>query len=69
MTRLNRSVRRETSAMIQGRPLMLEVGRLTIAVRQKGKRCTYHVPIEALWSLGAKLKRREMDAEKKKGKK
>ena len=69
MTRLTRSVRRETAATVQGRPLMLEVGRLTIAVRQKGKRCTYHVPIEALWSLGAKIKRREDDAEKKKGKK
>jgi hypothetical protein len=48
---------------------MLEVGRVTITVRLKGKRCKYEVPIECLWSLGAKLKRRELDAEKKKGKK
>lgn len=65
MTRLTRSVRRETAAVVQGRPLMLEVGRVTITVRLKGKRCKYEVPIECLWSLGAKLKRRELDAEKK----
>lgn len=65
MTRLTRDVKRETDAVIQGRPLMLEVGRLTIAVRLKGKRCRYEVPIAALWSLGAKLRRRELDAEKK----
>jgi len=68
MTRLTRDVRRETAAIVQGRPLMLVIGRSSITVRQKGKRCTYQVPIEALWSLGAKIARREADALKPKRK-
>ena len=68
MTRLTRDVRRETAALVQGRPLMLEIGRHTITVRQKGKRCRYEIPIECLWPLGAKIARREADAMKRKGK-
>jgi len=70
MTRLTRSVRRETAALVQGRPLMLEVVRLTIAVRQKGKRVGYSVPIEAIFHLGGRIAAREAakeKAEKKKG--
>lgn len=67
MTELTRPVRRETGARIQGRPLMLELSRHEITVRRKGTRVRYSVPIECLWSLGAKLKRRELDALKKKG--
>ena len=69
MTRLTRDVRRETSAVVQGRELMVELGRYSITTRQKGKREGYTVPLEAVFMLGAKLKRRELDAEKKKGKK
>ena len=69
MTTITRSIRRETCAMIQGRALMIEVGRHTIGVRLKGKRTSYSVPIEALYSLGAKLELRERMAEKKKARK
>ena len=66
MTTITRSIRRETCAMIQGRALMIEVGRHSIGVRLKGKRTSYSVPIEALYSLGAKIARREADALKPK---
>ena len=69
MTTITRSIRRETCAMIQGRALMIEVGRHSIGVRLKGKRTGYSVPIEALYSLGAKLELRERMAEKKKARK
>ena len=69
MTTITRSIRRETCAMIQGRALMIEVGRHSIGVRLKGKRTSYSVPIEALYSLGAKLELRERMAEKKKARK
>lgn len=68
MTRLTRSVRRETSVVIQGRELMVELSRYSITLRQKGKRDGYTVPLEAAFMLGAKIKRREDEAEKKKGK-
>jgi hypothetical protein len=47
---------------------MVELSRYSITTRQKGKREGYTVPLEAVFMLGAKLKRRELDAEKKKGK-
>jgi len=68
MTRLTRSVRRETAATIQGRELMVELSRYSITIRQKGRREGYTVPLEAAYMLGARLKRRELDAEKRKGK-
>ncbi len=63
MTRLTRSVRRETSAVVQGRELMVELSRYSITIRQKGRREGYTVPLEAVYWTGAKLKRRELDAE------
>ena len=69
MTRLTRSVRRETSVVVQGRELMVELSRYSIILRQKGKRIGYSVPLEAVFHLVGKLMRRELDAEKKKGRK
>jgi hypothetical protein len=69
MTRLTRDVRRETSVVVQGRELMVELSRYSITLRQKGKRSGYSVPLEAVYHLGGKLMRRELDAEKKKGRK
>lgn len=69
MTRLTRSVRRETSVCVQGRELMVELSRYSITLRQKGKREGYTVPLEAAFMLGARIKRREDEAEKKRGKK
>lgn len=66
MTRLTRDVRRETSAVVQGRELMAELGRYSLTLRQKGKRTAYVIPLEAAYMLGAKLARRELDAAKKK---
>lgn len=65
MTRLTRSVRRETSVVVQGRELMVELSRYSITLRQKGKRSGYSVPLEAVFHLGGKLMRRELDAVKK----
>ena len=65
MTRLTRSVRRETSVFVQGRELMVELSRYSITLRQKGKRSGYSVPLEAVYMVGAKLARREADAVKK----
>ena len=65
MTRLTRSVRRETSVCVQGRELMVELSRYSITLRQKGKREGYTVPLEAAYMLGARIKRRELDAVKK----
>ena len=65
MTRLTRSVRRETSAVVQGRELMVELSRYSITLRQKGRREGYTVPLEAAFMLGARIKRREDEAVKK----
>jgi hypothetical protein len=68
MTRLTRSVRRETAATVRGRELMVELSRLTLTVRQKGKRVSYTVPLDAIFDLGAKLAARAALAEKRKAK-
>jgi hypothetical protein len=44
---------------------MVELSRYSITVRQKGRREGYTVPLEAVFMVGARLKRRELDAEKK----
>ncbi len=67
MTRLTRSIRRETSATVRGRAIMIEVSRLSITVRQKGKRTAYVVPLDAVYDLGAKLAARLARDEKRKG--
>jgi hypothetical protein len=51
--------------VVQGRELMVELSRYSITLRQKGKREGYTVPLEAAYMLGARIKRRELDAEKK----
>lgn len=65
MTEITSPVRRETKSHIQGRPLMVELSRYSITIRQKGRREGYTVPLEAAYMLGARLKRRELDAAKK----
>lgn len=67
MTRLTRSIRRETAATVRGRAIMIEVSRLSITVRQKGKRIGYTVPLDAVFDLGAKLAARLARDEKRKG--
>lgn len=45
----------ETNVVVQGRPLMVTVGPHEIEIRPKGKRCTFSVPILALYQLGARI--------------
>jgi hypothetical protein len=47
---------------------MVELSRYSITLRQKGKRSGYSVPLEAVYHLGGKLMRRELDAVKKESK-
>jgi hypothetical protein len=72
MTRLTRDVRRETSVVVQGRDLVVTLGRKSLVLQPKGLRKSgvYSVPLEAIYMLGAKIARREADAlkPKKRGK-
>jgi len=52
-------LRAETSARVQGRPLCLFLGTVSLIVRQKGRRHGYEVPYEAIWSVGAKIQANE----------
>jgi len=65
MTQISRPVKRETRSQVQGRVLMVELSRYSITLRQKGKRSGYSVPLEAVFHLGGKMMRRELDAAKK----
>ena len=65
MTRLTRDVKRETAARVQGRELMVELGKFSLTVRQKGRRSSYIVPLEAIYHLGGRMAAREAAAEKK----
>lgn len=66
MTSLTRPVIRESAARMQGRTLIVELLPHEVIVRRKGTRLRYAVPIEALWSVGAKIAAREAAAEKRK---
>lgn len=68
MTRLTRDVARETAARVQGRELMAVLGKFSLKLRQKGKRSSYVIPLEAIFMLGAKIACREADAAKPKKK-
>lgn len=69
MTAITRPVRRETNVRVQGRALCLELNKLEIVLRQKGRRQRVAVPIEAIWHLAWKLKKREADRLKPKRRK
>ena len=45
--------------------MIVELMAHEVIVRRKGTRLRYAVPIEALWSVGAKIAAREAAAEKK----
>lgn len=61
------AVTRLTRAVYRGRQLVVTVTNHTIMIREQGRRqvSAYEVPIEAVHSLGAKIKVREARAEKK----
>lgn len=56
MTRLtgNSRVRRETCAVVQRKPLVIELRAYTLYVRLKGARWGYEVDYQSIWVLGAK---------------
>lgn len=64
------TVTRLTRAAYRGRQLVVTITNHTIMVREQGRRqaSAYEVPIEAVHSLGAKMKAREARKEKKRGK-
>ena len=47
-------VRRETSAIVQRRPLVIEIRAHTVYLRLKGVRWGYELDYESIWMLGAK---------------
>ena len=56
MTRLEgqRRVVRETLAMVKRKALVVELSALTLRIRLKGSRWSYHVDYESIFLLGAK---------------
>jgi hypothetical protein len=56
MTRLTTDsrVRRETCAVVQRRPLVIELRAHTVYLRLKGARWGYEVDYQSIWLLGAK---------------
>lgn len=56
MTRLtgNSRVRRETCAVVQRKPLVIELRARTVYPRLKGARWGYEVDYQSIWVLGAK---------------
>jgi len=63
------SVKRETSASVRGRTIVLIVGDYTVKVGEKGSRRStyYEVPIRAIHDLGARLKARADWEQRSKG--
>ncbi len=55
MTRLtgNSRVRRETCAVVQRKPLVIELRAHTVYMRLKGARWSYEVDYQSIWVLGA----------------
>jgi hypothetical protein len=56
MTRVtgNSRVRRETCAVVQRKPLVIELRAHTVYLRLKGARWGYEVDYQSIWVLGAK---------------
>lgn len=56
MTRITEEtlVRRETSAVVQRKPLVIEVRAHTLYLRLKGAHWGYEVDYQSIWVLGAK---------------
>ncbi len=56
MTRLtgNSRLRRETCAVVQRKPLVIELRAHTVYLRLKGARWGYEVDYQSIWVLGAK---------------
>lgn len=68
MTRLTADsrVRRETCAVVQRKPLVIELRAHTAYLRLKGARWGYEVDYESMWLLGAKKAAEEAVVDKQK---
>jgi hypothetical protein len=66
MTLINpeRKVRRETSTLHRGRPIVVELDVFGLTLRQKGKRKSFLLPYDAALDLAMKLEARKVMAEK-----
>lgn len=71
MTRLTTdcSVRRETCAVVQRKPLVIELRAHTAYMRLKGARWGYEVDYQSIWLLGARKAAEEALIEKQKKRK
>lgn len=50
----DRRVRRETCAVVQRKPLVIEIRAHTVYLKLKGARWGYEVDYQSIWLLGAK---------------
>lgn len=62
MTPLNRPVRRETSTVYRGRPLIAEAHAGYLVLREKGRRAGVSVDYQTIYELGWKILARESGA-------
>lgn len=71
MTRLtgNSRVRRETCAVVQRKPLVIELRAHTVYMRLKGARWGYEVDYQSIWVLGAKKAAEQLRIERQNGRK
>jgi len=69
MTELTKPVRRRAQTIYRGRALVVTLHPTYIAIRQAGKRSGYVLDYVAVFECAAKLRAREIRAEKMKGKK
>lgn len=64
MTTITKRLQRETNAFYRGRPLVIELDKFGLTIREKGRRSGYVVPFAAIHATGAKIAERERRAEK-----
>ena len=69
MTELIKPIKRKSQTIYKGRQLVLTLHPTYIAIRQSGKRSGYVLDYVAVFECAAKLRAREIRAEKMKGKK
>jgi hypothetical protein len=61
------SVTRETLTQYRHRPLIVELSGHLVRVREKGRRESVDVPIDAVYELGLKLRARQLTQQKQTG--
>lgn len=64
MTKLTRTVKRETATNVRGKPLMIELHPWGVRLREKGRRFSYDIDLRAIYDAAAKLTARAAREEK-----